>query len=136
MESSPAVERQSTDYEKKMLKLSRIRTILLLVMAAALVAVALFAFSFGSQINRILYQAEDTFVQLNVIAADINASNLPEMFGEINVLVEQGQVAAASAATGAEKAFSTLEEIDVETLNKSIQDLHAVIEPLSRFFKR
>ncbi len=136
METNAETTKQYTEYEKKMLRLSRIRTLLSLLMVAALALVALFLVSAASQLNRILTQAESTFVQLNVIATDINDANLPEMFQEINVLVEQGQTAASSAATGVEEAVNTLDELDIETLNKSIADLHAVIEPLSRFFQR
>ena len=136
METNAETTKQYTEYEKKMLRLSRIRTLLSLLMVAALALVALFLVSAASQLNRILTQAESTFVQLNVIATDINDANLPEMFQEINVLVEQGQTAASSAATGVEEAVNTLDELDIETLNKSIADLHAVIEPLSSFFQR
>ena len=132
METNPASTQQDAEYEKKMLQLSRIRTVLMLLMAVALFGVTLFMISAGAQINRILLQAETTFTQLNAIADDIHSANLPLMFDEINVLVEQGQTAASSAAIGVGEAVRTLNELDIETLNESIADLHAVIEPLSK----
>ena len=137
METNPVSAQQtSVTYEKKMLQLSRIRTFLMFLMAVALFGVTMFMILAGTQLNRILIQAESTFTQLNTIAADINSANLPQMFHEINVLVEQGQTAASSAATGVEEAVRTLDELDIKTLNESIADLHAVIEPLSKFFGR
>lgn len=137
METNPvSVPAINAEYEKKMLRLSRIRTFFMFLMVAGLFVVTIFMFSMGAQLNRILLQAESTFTQLNGIAADINSANLPQMFQEINVLVEQGQVAASSAVTGVEEAVGTLDELDIETLNESIADLHAVIEPLSKFFGR
>ncbi len=137
MEANPvSVPAASAEYEKKMLRLSRIRTFFMFLMVAGLFVVTVFMFSMGAQLNGILVQAESTFTQLNGIAADINSANLPQMFQEINVLVEQGQVAASSAVTGVEEAVGTLDELDIETLNESIADLHAVIEPLSKFFGR
>ncbi|HWR24089.1 MAG TPA: hypothetical protein VN366_11505 [Feifaniaceae bacterium] len=137
MEVNPAsAQSANVEYEKKMLRLSRIRTFFMFLMVAGLFAVIIFVLPMGAQLNRILLQAESTFTQLNGIAADIGSADLPQMFGEINVLVEQGQAAASSAAAGVEEMMGTLDELDIETLNKSIADLHAVIEPLSRFFSR
>lgn len=137
MESNPvSVIADNAEYEKKMLRLSSIRTYFMFMMVLGLLAVMVVMFSMGAQLNRILAQAESTFTQLNSIAADINSADLPKMFDEINVLVKQGQSAASSAATGVEEAVATLDALDIETLNESIADLHAVIEPLSKFFGR
>lgn len=134
--NSMPVQDAQTEYRKKMLNLSRFRNMLLVLMTLVLLFMGAFAFTMGARLNSILNSAESTFTQLNMIATDINEADLPGMFGEINTLVQDGQAAASTAATGLEDALNKIESLDIETLNKTIRDFAAVVEPLSKLFGR
>ena len=130
------LECDSAYYYKKMLSQSRLRTFFCGVIALVIAALGIFAISAASQVNRILYNAESTFDNLNEIAADFQEVDLQGMLSEVNVLIEDGQSAAADASAGMAKAVEKIETLDIEKLNQSIEDFSAIVEPLSRFFGR
>ncbi len=134
--NSTPVQDAQAEYRKKMLNLARFRTLLSALMTLVLLFMGGFALTMGARLNGILNSAESTFTQLDMIATDINEADLPGMFDEINTLVQDGQAAASTAATGVEDALARIEKLDIETLNKTIQDFSAVVEPLSRLFGR
>ena len=134
--NSTPVQDAQAEYRKKMLNLARFRTLLSVLMTLVLLFMGGFALTMGARLNGILNSAESTFTQLDMIATDINEADLPGMFDEINTLVQDGQAAASTAATGVEDALARIEKLDIETLNKTIQDFAAVVEPLSRLFGR
>lgn len=134
--NSTPVQDAQAEYRKKMLNLARFRTLLSALMTLVLLFMGGFALTMGARLNGILNSAESTFTQLDMIATDINEADLPGMFDEINTLVQDGQAAASTAATGVEDALARIEKLDIETLNKTIQDFAAVVEPLSRLFGR
>lgn len=125
-----------TEYLKKMLGLARFRTILCGVMAFVILLLGAFALRAGVQISSILTQAETTFTRLDSLSADIEASDVPGMIQEINVLVKDGQTAATTATRSMQAAADKIDALDIESLNQSIQDFAAVVDPLSKLFGR
>ncbi len=131
-----SVQDAQTEYMKKMLRHSRLRTLLAAVMTVIFLGLGVFALQAGTQLNRILYEAETTFSKLSTISAQIDEANVPGMIEQINVLVQDGQAAAAAATDSMQTAADKMEALDIDTLNRSIQDFAAVVEPLSRLFGR
>ncbi|MEL7602988.1 MAG: hypothetical protein AAGU77_07505 [Bacillota bacterium] len=131
-----SVQDAQTEYMKKMLRHSRLRTLLAAVMTVIFLGLGVFALQAGAQLNRILYEAETTFSKLSTISAQIDEANVPGMIEQINVLVQDGQAAAAAATDSMQTAADKMEALDIDTLNRSIQDFAAVVEPLSRLFGR
>jgi uncharacterized protein YoxC len=119
-----------------MLSQSRLRTLFCGMIALVIVALGIFAIGTANQVNRILYNAESTFDNLNEIAENFQELDLEGTFSEVNVLIEDGQNAAADASDGMAKAVEKIEALDIEKLNQSIEDFSAIVEPLSRFFGR
>ncbi len=138
MEPSAIISLQDaqTEYLKKMLRHSRLRTLLTAVMTVVFVGLGIFALQAGTQLNRILYEAETTFSKLSAISTDIDEADVPGMIEQINALVEDGQTAAAAATGSMQTAAAKMEALDIDTLNQSIQDFAAVVEPLSKLFGR
>lgn len=138
MEASSIISQQDvqTEYLKKMLRHSRLRTLLTAIMTAIFLGLGVFALQAGAQLNHILYEAETTFSKLSAISADIGEADVPGMIDEINVLVQDGQTAAAAATDSMQTAAAKVDALDIDTLNQSIQDFAAVVEPLSKLFGR
>jgi N-acyl-L-homoserine lactone synthetase len=131
-----SVQDAQTEYMKKMLRHSRLRTLFTAVMTVIFLGLGVFALQAGAQLNRILYEAETTFSKLSAISAQIDEADVPGMIEQINVLVQDGQTAAAAATDSMQTAADKMEALDIDTLNRSIQDFAAVVEPLSRLFGR
>jgi N-acyl-L-homoserine lactone synthetase len=131
-----SVQDAQTEYLKKMLRHSRLRTLLTAIMTMVFLGLGVFALQAGTQLNRILYEAETTFSKLSAISTDIDEADVPGMIAQINVLVEDGQTAAAAATDSMQTAAAKMEALDIDTLNQSIQDFAAVVEPLSKLFGR
>lgn len=131
-----SVQDAQTEYLKKMLRQSRLRTLLTAVMTVIFLGLGVFALQAGAQLNSILYEAQTTFAKLSAISTDIDEANVPGMIEQINVLVQDGQTAAAAATDSMQTAAAKMEALDIDTLNQSIQDFAAVVEPLSKLFGR
>lgn len=131
-----SVQDTQTEYLKKMLRHSRLRTLLTAVMTLIFLGLGVFALQAGTQLNSILYEAETTFSKLSAISADIEEADVPGMIEQINVLVQDGQTAAAAATGSMQTAAAKMDALDIDTLNHSIQDFAAVVEPLSKLFGR
>ena len=66
---------------------------------------------------------------LEDVTAQLAEADLGGMAEEVGELVHTSQ-------SSVEEALAKLNEIDLETLNKAISDLAAVVEPLANFFGR
>lgn len=131
-----SVQDAQTEYLKKMLRQSRLRTLLTAVMTMIFLGLGVFALQAGAQLSSILYEAETTFSKLSAISSEIDEADVPGMIEQINVLVQDGQTAAAAATDSMQTAAAKMEALDIDTLNQSIQDFAAVVEPLSKLFGR
>lgn len=144
-------------YQKKMLNQSYIRTACNIVIVVLAVIVVVNAMGLFSRLRVAVETA-------NVIIADLEASDIPGTLAEIQTLVGEAQKTfegvyeltegaqgtldevyqlvvdaqgmVTSGSEGMEATLERIDSIDIETLNRAIDDLAAVIEPLARFFGR
>jgi len=120
---------------RKQLMYTRIQCI------AALLAVACFAGIFFlikdflpqisaiiTEIPGVVEQMELVLSNLEIVTTELAAVDFESMVAGVNTLVQTGQL-------GLEQTVENLNAIDFETLNKAIQDLAEVVEPLARFSK-
>ncbi len=112
-------------------KLARIRTVLLGFLALCMLPLFLFSLKLGPRLESTLMEAQSAVTELNAAAKE-----LPSTFGKINLLVEEGQLAAKAAVAAMESTITKLEALDIDALNSAIEDLAAVVDPLSRLFTR
>lgn len=113
-----------------------------LVAALCFVGVFLLVYDFLPQISQILSeitgivteipgivsQLEEVLTNLQDVTEKLTAVDFGGMIDGVNSLVASGQ-------SGLEQTVSKLNAIDFESLNKAIQNLEAVVEPLAKFFK-
>lgn len=112
-------------------KLARVRTALAVFTALCMLPLFLFALRLGPNLESTLIEAQSAVAKLNAAAGE-----LPATLQQINMLVEDGQLAAKTASAAMESTTEKLEALDLETLNLAISDLAAIVEPLSKLFKR
>lgn len=76
----------------------------------------------------ITQQMETVLGNLENVTTQLAAADLAEMAENVDALVVTGQ-------KSLEQTMEKINTIDLETLNKAIEDLAKVIEPLARFFR-
>lgn len=77
------------------------------------------------QIQGVAAQAETVMTDLGTVAGELANADLGGMVTQVNTLATDSQTAVADA-------MKKLDTIDIETLNKAIQDLADVVEPLAK----
>ena len=115
-------------------------------------AIALAAIMLVSLISAVLVvpKAVRALDELHTVAGRLEALDLEALLDDANRLLETlGPVAdgleplmddlgdtVLAAQRDMEAALKAIEDIDIETLNKAIADLSAIVEPLARLFGR
>ncbi len=117
--------------------------IVAVLMAVLLVTVFLIAAVIVPKMNRTLKQAETVLADAELLAGatgtaleDIpellsqcqgSLTGIDEMVGNVNDLVENNTEAIT-------ESIEKLNNVDFETLNQSISELHSILEPIANFF--
>lgn len=81
-----------------------------------------------TQIPGVVAQMEVVLANLEIVTTELTTVDFAGMIEGVNALVATGQ-------TGLEETVSRLNSIDFEALNKAIDTLTKVIDPLAKFFK-
>lgn len=134
--------KQPADPAQKMLWHARITTVLIAVIAAAIV---FFVFRANAAVSDITAQLTDTVAKATALIdsaqdAVTNLSAVSESLNSVDFasLASDMDEAVSLARNSMESAGETLknfEKLDIETLNKAIKDLSAIVEPMSNFFR-
>lgn len=97
--------------------------------AAAISCVGLFVLvrSLMPQLQSLTVQMDTVLNNLEIVTDQLAGMDLGSMVQNVDELVITSQA-------GVEQAMEQLNAIDFETLNKAIEDLAAVVEPLAKFF--
>ena len=80
----------------------------------------------SGEITGIALQAESVLTNLETVTQELAAADLEGLVTDVNGLVSTSQ-------TGVEQALDKLNAMDMDTLNKAIEDLSKVVEPLAKF---
>lgn len=93
------------------------------------------------QVDAVLANVESVSGQLaeaNVSAVMDNLEDVTAQLAEADLggMAEDVSELVHTSQSGVEEALAKLNKIDLETLNKAIEDLAAVVEPLANFFGR
>ena len=88
----------------------------------------------SSQLEQMLPQAKQTLEDAQQITEQVKNSNPQQLLGNLNELSQQGQVALEESVQEGKKAVDVLEKIDIEALNKAIDNLGKAVSPLAKLF--
>ena len=114
---------------RKQLFYSRVQFVCTLALTVSCI---LFLVRFGQfmpQLEQLATQAEAVLHNLEAVTGELQKLDMVSMVENINSLVSTSQ-------TGVEEALGTFKEINFDTLNKAIEDLADVVEPMADFVKR
>lgn len=128
--------REMLELLRRMEKNGRQQTVMSRVQCAFTVAAALccgvlvvLVWNVLPELSGVVGQMETVLANLEQVTAQLASADLAEMAGNVDALVVTGQ-------QSLEQTMEKINAIDLETLNKAIEDLSRVIEPLARFFDR
>ena len=103
--------------------------VLMLTAAVSCVVICVMVYRLMPQVNGLMGQMEAVLSDLEQTAGALAALDLETMAGNVNSLTVMAQ-------ESLQQTMEKLNTIDFETLNKAIEDLAKVIEPLAKFFGR
>ena len=83
----------------------------------------------AGQISSISAQAEVVLSNLEIVTEELAQSDIAGMVADVDTLVSSSQ-------TGAEQALEKINAIDIDTLNKAIEDLAKIVSPLASLINR
>ena len=104
---------------------ARLQCLLSLVAAVFCVGVFVLIFNFLPQVDAVVTQMQTVLGNLEATTEELASLDLQSMVDGIDTLVASGQ-------DGLAQTMEKLNTIDIATLNKAIQDLAAVVEPLAK----
>lgn len=113
---------------KKQLRAQRLRCLFSLVGALACVAAVVILMRVLPQVEGMVAHMQTTLNNLESVTEQLTAMDLEGMIANVDELVTTGRETLTETA-------GKLESLDMETLNRTIKDLAAVVEPLARIFR-
>ena len=114
---------------RKQLFYSRMQFVCTLALTVSCILLLVRIGQFMPQLEQLATQAETVLHNLEAVTGELQKLDMVSMVENINSLVSTSQ-------TGVEEALGTFKEINFDTLNKAIEDLADVVEPMADFVKR
>ncbi len=117
---------------RQQVKLTRIVCIFALAAALCCVITLGLVYSVLPQITSILPQINTVASQMQVVLGNLESATEQLSVLDLTVMVNEVEELVTTAQAGLEQAMNNVNSIDFATLNKAIEDLSKVVEPLSR----
>ena len=119
--------RQIEKNGRRQILMSRVQCAFTVAAALCCVVMAVLVWNVLPELSTVVGQMETVLGNLENVTGQLAAADLAEMAGNVDSLVVTGQ-------QSLEQTMEKINAIDLETLNKAIEDLSRIIEPLARFF--
>lgn len=116
---------EQADYAKRAWIMSLISTIAVMIVAVFIVVYGAFLMP---KVNRMLAQAESSLANIQKITEEVASVDFEGLISDVGGLVE-------TTEEDLNVTMRKIEGINFEQLNKAIEDLSNVIEPMANFFK-
>lgn len=133
--------KQMLELLEKMEKTSRRQLLFTQILCGLALAAALFCIIAMVQIRQILPDLEGIIAQMQGVLGNMElaASQLAQLdvqsiVNDVGALVQEVSELTTAAQDSLKQTMTKLDAINFATLNKAIEDLAAVVEPLARFF--
>lgn len=120
---------------RRQARLSGLLCILSLAAVVLCAAVLLTAINVMPQITQILPRIDTVLTQLNTVLGNLETMTGPLAAIDFSGMVSDVDALVVSGQQSLELTMGKLNELDIATLNKAINDLAQVVEPLSKFFQ-
>lgn len=126
MENKELLEQIQASLEKQN-RFAKWQCILTAIVVVCCVGVIWMISDVMPQLQALSVQAESTLTNLQGITQQLAQADLQGMVNDVDQLVSSSQAAV-------EQTMTKMNRLDLDTLNKAIADLAAVIEPMAKFF--
>jgi len=130
MENKEQIQQLLESIEKSEKRRESYARLQLIFSGAAAVLLLVFVLLLGNivpEMKELISGLQTVSVQLADVDLESMVTNMDSLISNVNSLVADSQ-------TGVSEAIKAIETIDLETLNKAINDFSDVIEPLAKFF--
>lgn len=134
----PLLERISQETAKQNQQLKRqLKTMRWVALfCACLAAVSVFAcVTLLPQVTGILSQASGILTELQSTAKTVNES-VPATLEEVNSLITLSRTGITTTLVDVQTALSKLNSLDIDSLNRAIEDLAGIVRPLANMLGR
>lgn len=143
------------DENKEMLQLlqkmnenSRRQTLWMMILCALLAVTAVFCLVIFANVGKLVPQLDTAIAQMQTVLTDVETvtgeladadlegmvSNVDDLVTDVDGLLGNVDTLVTTGQDSLEQTMEKLNAIDFETLNKAIQNLSDVIEPIAKFF--
>ena len=127
--------RKIEESNRKQLLYTRIQCIAALVAVACFAGIYFLIKDFLPQISTIVTQIPGVVAQMEVVLGNLETVTTELTEVDFVGMVEGVNTLVATGQSGLQETVNKMNSIDFEALNKAIDTLTQVIEPLAKFFK-
>lgn len=117
---------------RQQVRLTRIVCIFALAAALCCIATIVLVYSVLPQVTEILPQINTVASQMQIVLGNLEEATAQLSLLDLTGMVSDVEELVTTAQGGLEQTMRNVNSIDFVTLNKAIQDLAKVIEPLSK----
>lgn len=121
---------------RKQMRFARLQFICTVLAAAVLIIFAITCVRILPQFQEMVTQAEVVLSNLESVTTELAKTDLTGMVENIDALVANVDGLVSTSQSGVEQTMEKINAVDFDALNKAIEDLSAVIEPLAKTVKR
>ena len=121
---------------RKQMRFARLQFICTVLAAAVLIIFAITCVRILPQFQEMVAQAEIVLGNLESVTTELAKTDLTGMVENIDALVANVDGLVSTSQSGVEQTMEKINAVDFDALNKAIEDLSAVIEPLAKTVKR
>lgn len=118
----------------KQVLFARLQCIFSIVAALCCLIVLVAGLKILPQLKISVNQAETVLNNLEDVTSELAKVDLGSMVDNVDSLVKNVDDLVTTSQSGVEQTMDKINAIDFETLNKAIEDLSEVIEPIAKFF--
>ena len=113
---------------RQQVKLTRFVCVFALIAALCCICTVALVYNVLPQVNSVVSQMQTVLGNLESATAQLSVVDFSGMIGDVEALV-------TTAQESLEQTMGKLNSIDFQTLNKAIDDLAKVVEPMSKLMK-
>ncbi len=84
--------------------------------------------------DEVTSQAQEALGQVQEIVGQLEEGNPAQLVQQLNALAQEGQTALQQSVEELKKAVDVVEKIDIDALNKAVDNLGKAVSPLARLF--
>ena len=119
---------------EKQVLFARLQCIFSIVAALCCVILLVVGFKVLPELREASVQAETVLNNLEIVTTELTRVDLGSMVENVDGLVQNVDKLVTTSQDGVEQTMKKINAIDFDTLNKAIDDLSKVIEPIANFF--